>query len=177
MDFLFVTGWSPTPGFNYAARLRACRPRFWRWILFGERILNLGPVARSVLIEHLKELLIVVDGRGQVIDTNTAAARVLGVPPEKLIGSIRGRCPLPTGRRFCPCSGRVRWRIARSRLGSHARMPGECSIYPIRKKGTPQAQLVAFAQCDGAQTDRGKVSAGRWRRPNPATRPKAPSSR
>ncbi len=140
VDFLFVTGWSPTPGFNYTPLVYAVSASLLAWILFGERILNLGPVARSVLIEHLKELLIVVDGRGQVIDTNTAAARVLGVSPEKLIG--QSAAAVLTGwPEVLSLLGTGPVENREVRLGNTAEA-WECSIYPIPEKGTPQAQLV-----------------------------------
>jgi signal transduction histidine kinase/ActR/RegA family two-component response regulator len=139
-DFLFVTGWSPTPGFNYTPVLFAFTSSVLAWILFGERIMSLGPVARSALIEHLKEPLIVLDSRHHVIDANAATARLLGTTTQKIYSRpasfILSAWPEVLA---LLDQGTVENREVRS-----ASDPGtwECSVYPVPENGAPHAQLI-----------------------------------
>jgi len=139
-DFLFVTGWSPTPGFNYTPVLFALTSSVLAWILFGERIMSLGPVARSALIEHLKEPLIVLDSRRHVIDANAATAQLLGTTTQKLFGR-----PVSTILNAWPDvlalldAGTIENREVRPISGSGT---WECSVYPVPENGSPHAQLI-----------------------------------
>jgi PAS domain S-box-containing protein len=48
------------------------------WALFRTHLLDIVPVARDAVIEHMKEALLVVDARGRLVDLNPAARRLLG---------------------------------------------------------------------------------------------------
>lgn len=140
VDFLYVTGHSPTPGFNYTPIAFAISAPLLAWILFGEQLLNLGPVARSTLIEHLKELLIVLDGENNIIDVNRAAVHMLGIPAKKIYGhpakSVLAHwpevlsilnAPLPENRDV--------------HLGKEEDV-WECSIYSVPPEGQPHARII-----------------------------------
>lgn len=150
-DFLFVTGWSPTPGFNYTPLIVAISSSLLAWIMFGERIMSLGPVARSALIEHLKEPLIVLDNRNQVIDANAAAARVFHTTPEKLFGqsSESVLADWPEVHSLLG-NGTIESREVRSTSGNSA---WECSVYPVPDSGKPHAHLVLLRNI----TDRKRI--------------------
>jgi len=139
-DFLFVTGWSPTPGFNYTPLIVAISSSLLAWIMFGERIMSLGPVARSALIEHLKEPLVVLDNRNLVIDANAAAARLFHSTPEKLIGQLSASVltDWPEVHSLLD-NGAIESREVRSASGHGT---WECSIYPVPDSGKPHAHLV-----------------------------------
>lgn len=53
----------------------------WRF-----RMLDTLPVARRDVIDHIRDGVIVTDGRGVVLDLNPAAARMIGAPETELIG-------------------------------------------------------------------------------------------
>ncbi len=76
---LYMVGWSPTMGFNYTPIVVAFTAWLAIWALLGSRMGELAPVARVLLVEHLKECLIVIDSRGLVLDLNRAACRQFGV--------------------------------------------------------------------------------------------------
>ncbi|GAT31516.1 signal transduction histidine kinase [Terrimicrobium sacchariphilum] len=76
---LFMVGWSPTMGFNYTPIVLAFTAWLAIWALLGSRMDDLAPVARVLLVEHLKECLIVIDSRGLVLDLNRAACRAFDV--------------------------------------------------------------------------------------------------
>lgn len=76
---LYMVGWSPTMGFNYTPIVVAFTAWLAIWALLGSRMGELAPVARVLLVEHLKECLIVIDSRGLVLDLNRAACRKFGV--------------------------------------------------------------------------------------------------
>lgn len=47
------------------------------WGLFRQRLLNLAPIARSVLVEQMTDAVVVLDEFGHVVDSNPAAQRLL----------------------------------------------------------------------------------------------------
>ena len=53
-------------------------------LVFGiarRRFLDLGPVARTLVMDQLRDPIIVMDGRGRIVDANRAAERNLGLRP------------------------------------------------------------------------------------------------
>ena len=84
------------------------------WGLVHQRLLRLRPLARSVLVERMTDLLVVLDAYGHVVDANPAAQAalqpggpMLGRPaadvlPEALVSGANGRevtLPHPDGAR------------------------------------------------------------------------------
>lgn len=60
------------------------------WGLFRRRLRGLGPVARTLVMEELRDPVVVLDGNGRIVDVNRTAERVLGLEPY-------GPVPLPLG--------------------------------------------------------------------------------
>ncbi len=85
-DWAFALGISPTPGFNYTPVVFSAVGIILGWSAIRYRYFDLVPVARAQLVEHLKEMLIVMDAEGRVVDLNGATAHALGIPAEKAIG-------------------------------------------------------------------------------------------
>lgn len=56
------------------------------WGLLRERLLDLAPVARSVVVETMGDAVLVLDAYGRVVDANPAAAGVLGERRSELAG-------------------------------------------------------------------------------------------
>jgi len=56
------------------------------WGVFRRRLLGLSTVGRSVVVEMMRDGMIVVDAYGRVVDLNRAAARILARPGDRLIG-------------------------------------------------------------------------------------------
>jgi diguanylate cyclase (GGDEF)-like protein len=55
------------------------------------QLLDLRPVARTLVVETMRDAVVVADGHGHVVDVNPAAQRLLGIPAAALIG-----CPVDT---------------------------------------------------------------------------------
>lgn len=56
------------------------------WGGFRHQLLNLVPVARSRLVESVREGMLVVDGEGRVVDLNPAMRDFLGVEEKRVVG-------------------------------------------------------------------------------------------
>jgi diguanylate cyclase (GGDEF)-like protein len=54
--------------------------------VFGLRIFDLMPIARYTVMEHIPELVFVVDVHDRVLDANTAAQRTLNKPMDEVVG-------------------------------------------------------------------------------------------
>ena len=53
------------------------------------QLLDLRPVARTLVVETMRDAVVVADAHGHVVDVNPAAQRLLGIPTAALIG-----CPV-----------------------------------------------------------------------------------
>ena len=51
------------------------------------RLLDLRPVARTLVVETMRDAVVVADAHGRVVDVNPAAQRLLGIPSSAIIGS------------------------------------------------------------------------------------------
>lgn len=58
--------------------------------VFGLRIFDLVPIARYTVLEHIPEMVFVMDARDRVLDANTVAQKMLG----KQLNEIIGKDPL-----------------------------------------------------------------------------------
>lgn len=56
------------------------------WGGFGQRLLDLAPIARSALVDAVREGMLVRDGEGRIIDLNPPMAEVLGVDGVRAVG-------------------------------------------------------------------------------------------
>jgi diguanylate cyclase (GGDEF)-like protein/PAS domain S-box-containing protein len=54
--------------------------------IFGMRLFDLVPIARHNVLEHIPEMVFVVDAQDLVVDANSAAQKTLGIPVDKIIG-------------------------------------------------------------------------------------------
>jgi PAS domain S-box-containing protein len=56
------------------------------WGVFRERLLNLSPLARGVIVDTMTDAVFVLDAFGRVVEVNPAGSRVLGGTRPELIG-------------------------------------------------------------------------------------------
>jgi PAS domain-containing protein len=54
--------------------------------LFRSRLLNIVPVARDLIIEHMEDGILIVDPMGRLLDLNAAATKILGASAAITIG-------------------------------------------------------------------------------------------
>lgn len=64
--------------------------------VFGLRIFDLVPIARYTVLEHIPEMVFVMDARDRVLDANTVAQKMLG----KQLNEIIGKDPLDVFRHW-----------------------------------------------------------------------------
>jgi PAS domain S-box-containing protein len=57
------------------------------WGVFRRRLLGLSTIGRSVVVETMRDGVIVVDVYGRVVDLNQAAARIVGRPGDRVVGT------------------------------------------------------------------------------------------
>ncbi len=56
------------------------------WGLYRERLVDLAPLARSIVVDNMEDAVFVLDAFGRVVDVNPAAALVLGTTRPTLVG-------------------------------------------------------------------------------------------
>jgi diguanylate cyclase (GGDEF)-like protein/PAS domain S-box-containing protein len=54
--------------------------------VFGLRIFDLIPIARYIVMEHIPEMVFVVDSQNRILDANIVAQELLGKSPDEIIG-------------------------------------------------------------------------------------------
>ena len=54
--------------------------------VFGMRIFNLRPIARYTVMEHIPEMVFVVDSRNRVLDANSVTQRILNKRMDQIVG-------------------------------------------------------------------------------------------
>ncbi len=85
-NLMYLTNMLPVSGldlapitFNLAALILALGVT-----VFG--LFDLVPIARDVLIEHLNEGVLVLDGRGRLVDVNPLMQKMFGISPREMLG-------------------------------------------------------------------------------------------
>ncbi len=79
VDLLFQFGKTPLRGLNLTMFAFVPSALITAWLVLHHRILNLEPIARDVLLEHMKEAIVVFDMQGKVVELNARAEEILGV--------------------------------------------------------------------------------------------------
>ena len=70
----------PIPGLDITAISFAFTAVIIAWATYGTRLLDLIPVAHSMLLQSMQDAVIVLDSRNRVVETNPAMAHLLGQP-------------------------------------------------------------------------------------------------
>ena len=71
-------GWTPWPDLNLTPLAFAVSEPILAYALFRFRLLDLVPIARSVLVDRMTDAIIVLDRQHRILDINTAALKMLG---------------------------------------------------------------------------------------------------
>jgi len=83
---LFLTGNSPIPYLDLTPFAFTVSVAAVAWAVFGFRLVDITPLARDSVVDSMREGMIVLDMRGNVVDINNAAARMIGIPAADAIG-------------------------------------------------------------------------------------------
>lgn len=84
---LFNLGLTPIRGYDLAPATFVFTGVLYSWALLRFRIFSVAPVARSIVMENIDDLVIVLDTRGHIVDFNRAARAVCGLSPTRSIGA------------------------------------------------------------------------------------------
>jgi len=74
------------PGVDWSAVTSSLFGLFVLWALYGNKFLEIAPIARNKLIDNLSDGLIALDLKNRIIDINRSAAAVLGNTEDALLG-------------------------------------------------------------------------------------------
>lgn len=85
-NFLYITGLNPLPGFDLTPFAFTLTGVIAAWGMFQLKLLDILPVARSVVIETMTDEVIVLDVDDRIVDVNPAAQQLIGSRLEKIMG-------------------------------------------------------------------------------------------
>ncbi|MBL8962162.1 MAG: PAS domain-containing protein [Gemmatimonadetes bacterium] len=91
-NMLLLTGVTPPEFDPMPLGMAVAGTALW-WGTLGRKLLTLVPMARGVLVDSLRDGILIVDTARRILDINEAAARLLGREPRDLIG-LEARPPL-----------------------------------------------------------------------------------
>ncbi|MCB9117494.1 MAG: ATP-binding protein [Caldilinea sp.] len=72
-NVLYLSGANPLPGFDWTPLAFTVTGTLLAWAMYRFYLLDLAPVARTALFEHITDALLVTDAQGRVVDANPAA--------------------------------------------------------------------------------------------------------
>ncbi len=85
-DSLFLAGITPLPGYNLAPASFSLTGLLLWLALFRYGVLEVRPLARDAVLASLADPVLVLDPRERLVDYNPAAAAILGLKAEAVIG-------------------------------------------------------------------------------------------
>lgn len=83
---LYLSGLNPFPHLDLTPFTFALAGLLIAWGLFRFRLLEIVPIARSALIEHMQDGVLVLDPQDRIVDINPAALRILGLDNGAYLG-------------------------------------------------------------------------------------------
>jgi len=94
-NVLWVLGMSLVPYLNLAPFTTGIAISAFAWMVLGYRALDIIPIARSVLMDNLSDLVFVLDRQGRIVDLNAAALKAVGRSPSAWLGEKTDKLPAP----------------------------------------------------------------------------------
>jgi PAS domain S-box-containing protein len=89
-NILYITGNSPVPHLDLTAFAFTVSVASLTLAIFGFRLMDIAPLARDRIVDSMREGMVVLDVRGNIVDINNAAARMIGVPVADAVGKDAG---------------------------------------------------------------------------------------
>jgi PAS domain S-box-containing protein len=83
---LYVTGNSPIPYLDLTPFAFTVSVVATAWAIFGFHLVDIAPLARDLVVDGMRDGMIVLNMRGNIVDINNAAARMIGIPAANAIG-------------------------------------------------------------------------------------------
>jgi len=85
-NILYFTGNSPIPYLDLTPFALTIAVAALAWAIFGFHLVDIAPLARDRVVDSMREGMIVLDVRANIVDINNAAARMIGVSAAQAIG-------------------------------------------------------------------------------------------
>jgi len=85
-NVLYFTGNSPIPYLDLTPFAFTVTVVALTWAVFGFHLVDITPLARDRVVDSMREGMIVLDVRGNIVDINNAAASMIGIPVVNVIG-------------------------------------------------------------------------------------------
>lgn len=85
-NIIYLARVIPVPGLDITPLAFTVTGLLGVWALFRYQILDLVPAARDMLVEQMRDAVIVLDGKQRVMDINSAAASLFGGLPAQFLG-------------------------------------------------------------------------------------------
>lgn len=86
LNVAYHTDAARMPGVDWSAAASSLFGLILLWALYGDKLLDISPIARNKLINNLSDGMIALDLKNRIIDINRAAAVVLGNTEDALLG-------------------------------------------------------------------------------------------
>lgn len=85
-DLVYLLGASPIQGFNFSSATFTLSAVLIFWSIFRLQMLNIKPVVRAEVVEHLTDPVLLMDENDLLVDFNPAASAAFGWEGSMLIG-------------------------------------------------------------------------------------------
>ena len=85
-NVLYVTDFSPIPNLDITPFAFAISISVFAWGIFYYKLGHLAPLARDLVIENMRDGMIVLDAQGNIVDINPAVQKALGLSASQAIG-------------------------------------------------------------------------------------------
>ena len=83
---LYLSGFSPVPYLDLTPFAFTITLLALAWAIFASQLVNLSPIARDLIVNNMRDGLIVMDNNNYIVDVNPAAGRMIGIPLSQAIG-------------------------------------------------------------------------------------------
>jgi PAS domain S-box-containing protein len=85
-NILYFSGLSPIPYLDLTPFAFTITVVFLTWAIIGFRLVGLSPIARDLVVDEMKDGMIVIDAQGLLVDINPTAAQMIGISASRAVG-------------------------------------------------------------------------------------------
>lgn len=100
VEILFTYNITPIKGYNFSASTIIITGGAYLVALMKYRLFGFVPIARSTVLEHISDIVVVFDNQAQIVDCNPAAQQAIGLNPANYVGIPKDFLPEPWKRLF-----------------------------------------------------------------------------
>lgn len=90
LNVAYQTNIANMPGVDWTSIISSIVALMMLWALYGQKLLDITPIARNKLINNLSDGMIALDMKNRIIDINRSAAVILGNTEDALLGKNLG---------------------------------------------------------------------------------------